>query len=118
MDAAEDGENPFSDVEQFLGTIVAIQDGMKNGTVSNLAYRRLAVCGPRQIHAAGAVRAASRLEIGDTAGWKPALPLTAATLSVALSLSCSSFIFLFTFLLQSFKCKIELSYGCRKVDEF
>jgi uncharacterized protein with ParB-like and HNH nuclease domain len=35
MEASEGGENPYSDVEHFLGSIVVIQDGMKSGTVAS-----------------------------------------------------------------------------------
>jgi uncharacterized protein with ParB-like and HNH nuclease domain len=34
MEASEDGDNPFSEVEHFLGSIVVIQDGTKSGTVA------------------------------------------------------------------------------------
>ena len=34
MEADEGGENPYSDVEHFLGSIVVIQDGTKSGTMT------------------------------------------------------------------------------------
>src|SRR4051812_12602069 len=35
MEADEGGENPYADLEHFLGSIVVIQDGNKSGTVAS-----------------------------------------------------------------------------------
>src|SRR5436309_14558182 len=52
--------------------------------VSNLLYRRLPACGCAEGSGATVRATLCRLEIGDTAGWKPALRGTGRTLSVAL----------------------------------
>src|SRR5213593_3475531 len=52
--------------------------------VSNLLYRRLPACGCAEESGVTVMATLCRLEIGDTAGWKPALRGTGRTLSVAL----------------------------------
>src|SRR5216117_1264055 len=55
--------------------------------VSNLLYRRLPACGCAEESGVTVMATLCRLEIGDTAGWKPALRGTGRTLSVALLLN-------------------------------